>query len=242
MKQQWKILVPLMLSGGLMACTTTATQSPNSDDSTQKTAVEIEKHKTTAPSEKQGVVESKKKQDAVVKDKKTTSHTSTKPQVVRPKVEGKKLSDGKLILGSKEWVHLPNLKENLDARVDTGATTSSLSAVDVKPFERDGKDWVKFKLEHNGIKSEEVSLPVDRWVRIKQANTEKGERRAVVRMWVEIGDLKEKTEFTLADRTHLSYPLLLGRSFFKDVAVVDVGRTYVQGKNLENDDKKKTVE
>ncbi|WP_264769115.1 RimK/LysX family protein [Klebsiella pneumoniae] len=39
--------------------------------------------------------------------------------------------------------------------------------------------------------------------------------------WIQIGDLKEQTEFTLTDRTHLTYPLLLGRSFFKDVAVVD---------------------
>ncbi|MCW1890840.1 RimK/LysX family protein [Vibrio chagasii] len=32
---------------------------------------------------------------------------------------------------------------------------------------------------------------------------------------------KDKTESTLADRTHLFFPLLLGRSF-RDVAVVDV--------------------
>jgi hypothetical protein len=49
--------------------------------------------------------------------------------------------------------------------------------------------------------------------------------------WIQIGDLKEKTEFTLADRTHLTYPLLLGRSFFKDVAVVDVSRKFVQPKH-----------
>ncbi|WP_228012673.1 RimK/LysX family protein, partial [Vibrio sp. OPT18] len=42
--------------------------------------------------------------------------------------------------------------------------------------------------------------------------------------------LKDKTEFTLADRTHLSFPLLLGRSFFRDVAVVDVSQKYVQKK------------
>ncbi|MGC9423682.1 RimK/LysX family protein, partial [Vibrio sp.] len=46
----------------------------------------------------------------------------------------------------------------------------------------------------------------------------------------QIGDLKEKTEFTLANRTHLTFPLLLGRSFFKHVAIVDVSRQYVQEK------------
>lgn len=122
------------------------------------------------------------------------------------------------------------LEESFKARVDTGATTSSISATDIIPFERDGKDWVKFKVEHDGIKSQEVSLPVERWVKIKQSSAEGTQRRAVIVANIQIGDLKDKTEFTLADRTHLTYPLLLGRSFFRDVAVVDVSKKYVQDK------------
>lgn len=208
MKQQWKFLVPLMLSGGLMACTTTSgpvqQEKPVNVDQTKSQPAETTKKATPAENSK---------------------------SVLTPKEEGKKLSDGKLILGSKEWVYVPSLKDNFNTRIDTGATTSSISAVDVTPFERDGKDWVKFKIEHDGVNSEEVSLPVERWVRIRQASDEKGQRRPVVMMWVEVGDLKEQTEFTLADRTHLTYPLLLGRSFFKDIAVVDVSRTYIQGKH-----------
>ncbi|MBF9002723.1 ATP-dependent zinc protease family protein [Vibrio nitrifigilis] len=213
MKQQLKFLVPLLLSGGLMACATPHQDKVPDNQTTSKPADTAAK--TT---------------EAVNAPKAETP--SKKPTVVTPKVEGKKLSDGKLILGSKEWVHIPSLKDNFDSRIDTGATTSSISAVDIVPFERDGKDWVKFKIEHEGVKSEEVSLPVDRWVRIRQSTNEKGVRRPVVKMWVEIGDLKEQTEFTLADRTHLTFPLLLGRSFFKDVAVVDVSRKYIQGKNI----------
>lgn len=141
-----------------------------------------------------------------------------------------KTSDGKLILGEKEWVYIPALHENFRARVDTGATTSSISAVDIEPFERDGKDWVKFRIEHEGIKSGELNLPVERWVKIRQSAAEGTHRRPIVVAWIQIGDLQEKTEFTLADRTHLTFPLLLGRSFFKDVAVVDVSRQFVQEK------------
>lgn len=208
MKQQWKFLVPLMLSGGLMACTTTSgpaqQEKPVNVDQTKSQPAETTKE--AAPAE-------------------------TSKSVITPKEEGKNLSDGKLILGSKEWVYVPSLKDNFNTRIDTGAATSSISAIDVTPFERDGKDWVKFKIEHDGVNSEEVSLPVERWVRIRQASDEKGQRRPVVLMWVVVGDLKEQTEFTLADRTHLTYPLLLGRSFFKDIAVVDVSRTYIQGKH-----------
>ena len=125
---------------------------------------------------------------------------------------------------------VPGLKEAFKARIDTGATTSSISAVDIVDFERDGKDWVKFKIEHDGITTKEISLPVERWVKIKQSSAEGAQRRAVVVASIQIGDLKDKTEFTLADRTHLSFPILLGRSFFRDVAVVDVSQKYVQKK------------
>ncbi|WP_162064083.1 ATP-dependent zinc protease [Vibrio taketomensis] len=155
------------------------------------------------------------------------TQSSAEPLVVQSKVT----SDGKLILGEKEWVYIPGLEESFRARVDTGATTSSISAVDIVPFERNDQDWVKFKMVHNGINSNEMALPVERWVRIKQSSAEGSQRRAVVNMWIQIGDRKEKTEFTLADRTHLTFPVLLGRSFFRDVAVVDVSRKYIQDKH-----------
>ncbi|NIY81969.1 ATP-dependent zinc protease family protein [Vibrio hepatarius] len=150
------------------------------------------------------------------------------PEVV---LKAQKTSDGKLILGEREWVYVKGLDDNFNTRIDTGATTSSISAVDVIPFERDGKDWVKFKIEHDGIKSKELALPVARWVDIRQSSSEGTQRRAVVEAWIQIGDLESKTEFTLTDRTHLTFPLLLGRSFFKDIAVVDVARKYVQDKH-----------
>ncbi|MDE1230026.1 ATP-dependent zinc protease [Vibrio aestuarianus] len=206
MKQQWKVIVPLMLSGSLMACSTTS-QIPVEPE--QKPKVEQPKPETEQQT-------------------KSAEKPVEKPAIV---LKAKKTSDGKLILGEKEWVYVPGLNENFRARVDTGATTSSISAVDVVNFERDGKDWVKFRIEHDNVKSDEISLPVERWVNIRQSSAEGTQQRAVVVAWIEIGDLKERTEFTLADRTHLTFPLLLGRSFFKDVAVVDVSRKYVQDKH-----------
>ena len=34
----------------------------------------------------------------------------------------------------------------LTARIDTGATTSSIDARNIEPFERDGKRWVRFEV------------------------------------------------------------------------------------------------
>ncbi|UUM32622.1 ATP-dependent zinc protease family protein [Vibrio japonicus] len=151
----------------------------------------------------------------------------------RPKMvlKAQKTSDGKLILGAREWVYVPDLKQNFRARVDTGATTSSISATDIETFKRNGKSWVRFKVEHDGIKSDSIELPVKRRVKILQSTADDSQRRAVVEAWIQIGDLKQKTEFTLADRTHLRYPLLLGRSFIKGVAVIDVDESYIQDKH-----------
>ncbi|NAZ51947.1 ATP-dependent Zn protease [Vibrio toranzoniae] len=221
----WKAIIVLMLSGGLFACSTTQVpvepeqkpqvEQPIVDDSSDADAAEGEK--VTEPTEKSEEVK--------------PTEPEVKPVPVEKPVEKvRKTNDGKLILGAEEWVFVPGLKEAFKARVDTGATTSSISAVDIVDFERDGKDWVKFKIEHDNITTEEISLPVERWVKIKQSSAEGTQRRAVVVAAIQIGDLKDKTEFTLADRTHLSFPLLLGRSFFRDIAVVDVSQKYVQKK------------
>ncbi|WP_281629235.1 ATP-dependent zinc protease [Vibrio sp. St2] len=217
MNKTWKVLIPVMLSGGLMACSTTGQQPVEPEQKPQ-----IEEPKVEQP-EKEVEKETKPEPKPEVKPEE-------KPKP-KPKPQPTKTSDGKLILGEQEWVYVPGLEENFKARIDTGATTSSISATDVVEFERDGKDWVKFKIEHDGVKSKEIALPVERWVKIRQSSAEKSERRAVVESWIQIGDLKEKTEFTLADRTHLKFPLLLGRSFFKDVAVVDVSKKFVQKKH-----------
>lgn len=34
-------------------------------------------------------------------------------------------------------------------------------------------------------------------------------------------------EFTLNDRTHLNYPVLLGRRFLMDIVVIDVAESYL---------------
>ncbi len=159
-----------------------------------------------------------------------------KKPVIKPKQKPKpqsiatKTEQGRLILGEQEWVYIPGLDKSFKARVDTGATTSSVSAVEIVPFERDGKDWVKFRIEHEKTSSGEISLPVLRWARVKQSNTTKVQKRPVVTAWIQIGDLKEKADFTLTDRTHLSHPVLLGRSFFRDVAIIDVSRKFIQPK------------
>ena len=140
--------------------------------------------------------------------------------------------DNKIILGQVEWVWLRDIKTYLKARVDSGAKTSSLNALNLTTFERDGKDWVSFNVMKN-IATSKIEAPVARWVKIKQSSASGKQRRPVIDLWIQIGDSKEKVEFTLTNRSHLEFPMLLGRQYIKDIAVVDVSKKFIQPKITE---------
>ncbi|CAH0529608.1 ATP-dependent zinc protease family protein [Vibrio hippocampi] len=226
----WKRLLPVAIASALAACSTTqpsnvevAPQPPEQPVVSQPEMPEVSQPPVVV---EPSVTEPAEVEKPVVENKPPKTEPEKPPVVAKPT----KTEDGKLILGEEEFVSLVDFKITTKARIDTGATTSSLSAVDIVPFERDGKDWVKFKVKHKGIESKEISLPIKRWVKIKQSSSEESDKRPVIATVIKIGDMDSSTEFTLADRTHLSFPILLGRSFFRDVAVVDVAQKYVQPK------------
>lgn len=137
----------------------------------------------------------------------------------------------KIIVGEVEWLWIEAVNRVYEARVDTGATTSSMSALDITPFEKDGKSWVRFRLSpDDGDDSFEVEAPLVRYAKIRQASAETIDKRPVVALTVRLGKMTEVAEFTLNDRTSMTYPILLGREFLKDVAVVDVAKENAQPK------------
>ncbi|MGM0783038.1 MAG: ATP-dependent zinc protease [Pseudomonadota bacterium] len=138
----------------------------------------------------------------------------------------------KVVLGRSEWIGLPDVGTYLKSRIDSGANTSSLSAIDVTEFERDGEDWVRFKLGLvdsdtvvEAVRDEWVEAPIERRVRVIQSTGE--ESRPVVSLMMSLGPIRERVEFTLNDRTHLDYPVLLGRRFFMDIALIDVAEQFM---------------
>ena len=140
--------------------------------------------------------------------------------------------DDKVVVGSTEWIYLTPPGHHYQARIDSGATTSSLSAQDITRFERNGKRWVRFKLQHDDeAEPIEIEAPLVRNVRIRQASAENPERRPVVSLTVNLGtQLQQDAEFTLTDRSQMTYPILLGREFLRDITLIDVGRTNIQPK------------
>ena len=141
--------------------------------------------------------------------------------------EGVSGENGKLVMGEVEKIFFVKEKVAIEARIDTGAETSSLGVYKLARFERDGEKWIRFSL------SDTEDAAVHRYViydsvRIKQESDEKAERRREIRMDLKIGDKKYRNQvFNLADRSHLEYQVLIGRNFLRDIAVVDVSGSHL---------------
>ncbi|MDG4813404.1 RimK/LysX family protein [Hydrogenovibrio sp. 3SP14C1] len=131
----------------------------------------------------------------------------------------------KLLIGEIEDVHLSPVDLELEARIDTGAKTSSLDAQNLKVFERDGEEWVAFNFVDRKTKEvHEIERPVSRFVLILQSNSEEKERRPVVKFKLTIGNVPQMVEFTLSDRSHLDFSVLIGRNVLKDLMLVDISK------------------
>ena len=137
-------------------------------------------------------------------------------------------TEGKMMLGEVErvWVDPPGLQ--MIARIDTGASTSSLHADTITAFERDGDDWVRFEINNSDKKSVTIERPVTKYVRVFQQADKSGSRRPVVELRLVLGDVRDTFSFTLADRSHLEQDMILGRNFLTDMALVDVSKQYIQ--------------
>ncbi|MDX1633831.1 MAG: RimK/LysX family protein [Marinobacter sp.] len=136
--------------------------------------------------------------------------------------------NNKVIVGELEKFYLVGPGYVYDARIDSGATTSSIDARNVTRFERDGENWVRFDVPIPGEADKFTTLErqVQRRVRIVQATEEDFERRVVVDLQFMIGDHQQKAEFTLADRGHMTHSVLIGRNILRDVMLIDVGKEY----------------
>ena len=111
------------------------------------------------------------------------------------------------------------------AKLDSGADTSSMNALDLTEFERDGDTWVRFHLIHPKTKEKVVfEKQVVRWSHIKRHGTTR-QKRPVVLMTVKIGKNEYfREQFSLTDRSQFEYQVLLGRNYLNGIALIDVSQ------------------
>lgn len=138
---------------------------------------------------------------------------------------------GKTIAG---WVEKVTILEDghlLKAKLDTGAKTSSIHAINIEDFKRDGETWIRFDLiirNHNESDAEYKTLerPRVRKIRVKE-HEGRFDRRPVVELPICFDGRQYIAEFNLVDRSRFLYPVLLGRLFLKGIAVIDPEMTFL---------------
>lgn len=133
------------------------------------------------------------------------------------------------VFGWVEWVCVLPQRVQIKAKLDSGARTSSMNAQDLTEFERDGDDWVRFKIEHpESGEMVDIERPVSRWLRIVQHGDDP-QRRPVVKMEVKLGEIHQEVEFSLADRSNFVYQILIGRNYLKGLGLIDSDETFLAG-------------
>lgn len=144
---------------------------------------------------------------------------------------------GKVIAG---WVEKVAVLEGggvyTKAKLDSGAKTSSIHAEDVERFEKDGERWVRFTLVLEAVDDEvhriPLEKPVQRNIQIKD-HLDDPRRRPIVELPICFDGRTHHEHFSLADRSKFIYPVLLGRRFLDDVAVIDPGEIYLTSESCE---------
>jgi hypothetical protein len=117
---------------------------------------------------------------------------------------------------------------SLKAKLDTGATTSSLNALNKQPFRRDGKRWIAFDIidPEDAGNNVRIERPIARHVRIVMHDGD-FQRRPVVSIGLCIGSHYREEEVSLIDRTELTYQALVGRNHMAGIILVDSAETFL---------------
>jgi ribosomal protein S6--L-glutamate ligase len=107
-------------------------------------------------------------------------------------------------IGEVEVVSINRIADKVEARIDTGAKYCSLH---VEKVDIDG-NWVKFKRGDITYK-----VPVFKIVKIRHASIGESVQRPVVKLDLTMRDIRlNQVEFTLNDRSSMSYEVLIGRN------------------------------
>ncbi|MCX6171405.1 MAG: 30S ribosomal protein S6--L-glutamate ligase [Flavobacterium sp.] len=142
------------------------------------------------------------------------------------------MPENKIILGSEEWCSFPELGiPAIKARVDSGAKTSALHAINIAPFVKEDENWVKFDINpiQNNLKTVihcQAKL-IDK--RIVKSSSGFREQRYVIQTPLKIGNDSWEIEMTLTNRDSMGFRMLLGREAMSGRILVDPEQKYLLG-------------
>ncbi|HUT49935.1 MAG TPA: ATP-dependent zinc protease [Alphaproteobacteria bacterium] len=140
-----------------------------------------------------------------------------------------------MLIGWREWIGLPKLGvQMVKAKIDTGARSSALHAWNIKPFEKNGAQWVAFQLhpmqrDNNVVIECEAPILGERRVRSSSGAIQ---LRYVIKTVLELGVRRWPIELTLTNRDQMGFRVLLGRTALRRRAIIDPGRSFLSTRRL----------
>ncbi|WP_084155704.1 ATP-dependent zinc protease [Halomonas halocynthiae] len=142
------------------------------------------------------------------------------------------------VVGWVEKVTVEPWGVEVKAKLDSGALTSSLDARDIKLFEKDDQEWVRFRLRLDDEDSDEtlsvnLERPLYRDLTVRGAGGR--DERPVVLLEVCVGDTRYEEQFSLRDREEMHYPMLLGRRTIGHLGLLSVNETFLTEASCDED-------
>ncbi len=129
------------------------------------------------------------------------------------------------IIGSTEYVEISGI-QNVPAKIDTGADTSSVWASNIEMGKDGTLSFVLFS-EQSPLYTGEVFTTNDYRVKTIRSSNGSEQIRYRVKLPVVIGGESFDTTFTLANRSRNNFPVLIGRRTLDGHFLVDVSKASV---------------
>ena len=141
------------------------------------------------------------------------------------------LLKGRRVIGWQEHVALPDLQiDLLKAKIDTGARTSALHAIDLKVEQRGTEEWISFHVPRKGVSRtvRHEALVVDH--RPIKNTSGIPQFRYVIKTKLVLGSRQWAIEVSLADRKKMKFDMILGRTAIRrHKLLVAAGKSYLAG-------------
>lgn len=137
-----------------------------------------------------------------------------------------------MIIGWREYVSLPDLGvARIAAKIDSGARTSCLHAVNIEEFEKEDGLYVRFVThpKRRNMKYEVVCEAKVHEKRVVKSSNGQQTQRYVIITDVQMGAYRWPVEMTLTSRKRMTYRMLFGRTSMGVNFLINPTESYLQG-------------
>ncbi|MGF1724345.1 ATP-dependent zinc protease family protein [Photobacterium nomapromontoriensis] len=136
----------------------------------------------------------------------------------------------KMIVGWRETLSLPSLGINrINAKIDTGARTSSLHAFKCEEFTKNNVLWLRFWTHPEQHRTDIVQTCEAEIIDQRAVKSSSGQEahRYVIKTTMTLGGQTWPIEITIANRDKMAYRMLLGRTAMHGRIIVDPEQSFL---------------